>query len=869
MDYNEIFQSQYKKLNEAQKQAVETIYGPVMVVAWPWTGKTQIIGLRTANIILKAGINPENILITTFTEAWVVAIRERLARFLWNEAYKVNVSTIHSFSQEVIKTFPEKFIEYKAGTPIDEVEWLEILKNIIDELFEKQKLEALVTSYDRYFYLRDISMRINNLKQEWVSLARLKIMTQKQAEIYEEELAQIKPTLKKYETTKEKQQKHIQKLEELHEIFSQYNATLRYLNKYDFSDMINFVLEKITDDNELKSHYAEAFQFIMLDEYQDTNNAQNMIIDQILSVNDELPNIMTVWDDDQSIYRFQWANIENMLDFSTKYPETQFVVLENNYRSTQPILDLSSQLIDNNDERLSKKIDSIDKKLISSGAYKDEKDLPKLFQAASDIEERQFVLENIKTLLSQEVSPNEISVIVRWNREVKEWTKLLLQNNIEAESKLKTDILKSQYIDFILKYLELINNPYANENALIDIMRSKIVDIHPIDILTINRALYIENYNKKIKTTMIDFLLDDEKLESTALRNKPELIKFRDFIIGSSAWLWTMSFVEFFNNFIETTKIIEFVEINGNFDDIEDIYTLFNKIKDWNTVDNEFNIEKLLSKITLYKEYNFAIARQILKKHNNWVQVLTAHGSKGLEYDYVFIPGLYTWNWEGKRVMDRLKLPVWIAWDWLQASNFAQIEEDRRLFFVAATRARKSLTLSYPAGIGTKPLLQSSFIEEITGKYEVISFQWSDIDCAKMIENDLQGNLIEYSQLEFDYIEEFLEKYKLSPSDLNVFLEDPFAFLQRVIYKYPFLDNKFTIFGKVYHRTLELFYLKYKHEQILPDKDYLTATFSMLLKSEILTPDEEVELYKKWIEGLEWYYDLYKASSREPVLLEY
>ena len=869
MDYNEIFQSEYKKLNEAQKQAVETIYGPVMVVAWPWTGKTQIIGLRTANIILKAGINPENILITTFTEAWVVAIRERLARFLWNEAYKVNVSTIHSFSQEVIKTFPEKFIEYKAGTPIDEVEWLEILKNIIDELFEKQKLEALVTSYDRYFYLRDISMRINNLKQEWVSLARLKIMTQKQAETYEEELAQIKPTLKKYETTKEKQQKHIQKLEELHEIFSQYNATLRYLNKYDFSDMINFVLEKITDDNELKSHYAEAFQFIMLDEYQDTNNAQNMIIDQILSVNDELPNIMTVWDDDQSIYRFQWANIENMLDFSTKYPETQFVVLENNYRSTQPILDLSSQLIDNNDERLSKKIDSIDKKLISSGAYKDEKDLPKLFQAASDIEERQFVLENIKTLLSQDISPNEISIIVRWNREVKQWTKLLLQNNIEAESKLKTDILKSQYIDFILKYLELINNPYANENALIDIMRSKIVDIHPIDILAINRALYIENYNKKIKTTMIDFLLDEEKLESTALRNKPELIKFRDFIIQSSAWLWTMSFVEFFNNFIETTKIIEFVEINGNFDDIEDIYTLFNKIKDWNTVDNEFNIEKLLSKISLYKEYNFAIARQILKKHNNWVQVLTAHGSKGLEYDYVFIPGLYTWNWEGKRVMDRLKLPVWIAWDWLQASNFAQIEEDRRLFFVAATRARKSLTLSYPAGIGTKPLLQSSFIEEITGKYEVIWFEWSDIDCAKMIENDLEGNLIEYSQLEFDYIEEFLEKYKLSPSDLNVFLEDPFAFLQRVIYKYPFLDNKFTIFGKVYHRTLELFYLKYKHEQVLPEKDYLTATFSMLLKSEILTPDEEVELYKKWIEGLEWYYDLYKASSREPVLLEY
>jgi DNA helicase-2/ATP-dependent DNA helicase PcrA len=120
------------------------------------------------------------------------------------------------------------------------------------------------------------------------------MLTEKQAEIYKDELAEIKPTLKKYATTQEKQEKHIKKLEELYEIFSEYNATLRYLNKYDFSDMINFVLEKIGSDNELKSHYAEQFQFIMLDEYQDTNNAQNMIIDEVLSVTDESPNIMTV-----------------------------------------------------------------------------------------------------------------------------------------------------------------------------------------------------------------------------------------------------------------------------------------------------------------------------------------------------------------------------------------------------------------------------------------------------------------------------------------------------------------------------------------------------------------------------------------------
>ncbi len=122
------FEEEFNKLNTKQKEAVDSIYWPVMVVAWPGTGKTQIIGLRTANIILKSAVEPNNILITTFTEAWVIAIRERLTRFLWNEAYKVNVSTIHSLSQEIIKTFPEKFIEYKAWTPIDDVDSLEALK---------------------------------------------------------------------------------------------------------------------------------------------------------------------------------------------------------------------------------------------------------------------------------------------------------------------------------------------------------------------------------------------------------------------------------------------------------------------------------------------------------------------------------------------------------------------------------------------------------------------------------------------------------------------------------------------------------------------------------------------------------------------
>jgi len=194
----------------------------------------------------------------------------------------------------VIKTFPEKFIEFKAGTAIDDVDSFEILKKITDKLLKEKMIEDLTTDYDPYFYLRDIKSRISNLKQEGISIDELKVSIKKQEEEYIEELAEIKPTLKKYENTKVKQAKHINKLNELVIFFDEYNKYLREKSLYDFNDMINFVLVKFEDDDELKAHYAEKYQFIMLDEYQDTNNAQNKIIDLILSVSEDQPNIMTV-----------------------------------------------------------------------------------------------------------------------------------------------------------------------------------------------------------------------------------------------------------------------------------------------------------------------------------------------------------------------------------------------------------------------------------------------------------------------------------------------------------------------------------------------------------------------------------------------
>ena len=558
----ELFEKEYNFLNKEQKEAVDKIYWQIMVVAWPGTWKTQIIWLRTANIILKTWVNPENILITTFTDAGVIAIRKRLTKFLWHEAYKVWVSTIHSFSQDVIKTFPEKFIEQKTWTAIDTVDALEILKKILDNLVEKKEIQELTSDYDKYYYLRTIESKISVLKNEWTSPEAFKIAIDKQQIDYEEELSQIKPTLKKYETTKQKQEKHIKKLEELRKIFIEYKKYLNDRELYDFNDMINFVLEKFKEDDELKNYYAEKYQFIMIDEFQDTNNTQNQIIDLILSVNQENPNIMVVWDDDQSIYRFQGANIENMLSFSSKYTETDIVVLEKNYRSNQHILDLASNLISNNNERLTNKISSINKRLISSWPLKEKNNDVLFFRAITEIEEQAFILEEIKKLISSWEELNEIAIIVRNNREVDTWGKLLLQNWIEIESKHKTNILNSNYVKFILNLLKIIDCPFCEEEKIINIFRNSINQINNVDIFKINRELYKINYSKKHKIKFIEYLNEIEtKKESFSeehnLIDLEKILDLKNKIINyrwKIAEIWLKDFLWFM---IKDLKIIE------------------------------------------------------------------------------------------------------------------------------------------------------------------------------------------------------------------------------------------------------------------------------------------------------------------------
>lgn len=888
------FQQNYKLLNPEQLQAVDSLYGPIMVVAGPGTGKTQIISLRTANIILKAGVDPENILITTFTEAWVIALKKRLTKFIGTDAYKVKICTIHSFAQDVITQFPEKFIEQRAGTTIDDIESLEFFTHILDTKITDGEIEYLFHPSDRFTYLRDIKSRIGTLKSEWISPEQFDTIIKNQRDSYNEALEALKDNKRIRDLEKRTAKDalsydtHIAKLTELNLLYRAYQQHLKDNNLYDFSDMINFAVDKMRIDEELTSYYAEKYQFIMLDEYQDTNNPQNEIMNLIIWVGEE-KNIMVVWDDDQSIYRFQWANIENMLDFYTLYPETQFIVLKNNYRSSQSILDISQNVIENNAERLVNRLDFLDKTLTAQSSHKD-LTLNASYILPDDSSEKIFVYEKIKSLSPPSSSWEEasgwgwsIAIIVRSNREVQQWSDFMQSQWLEVSSKLKTNILSNPYVSFLLNLMTLIDNPYHNDAMFLDILRSNIVDIENRDIITLSRNLYKSNYSRNgFQLQIWDILknLDPDSLTTeNPYRDIEKLVWFRDTLCELQSHTGSIS--ELFHTLMNHFWFVEYIEAHGAFSDLEDIFTLLNTIKSWNEHNPGLLLPNLLNKCELHKKYNIIIPRQILKKTISNIEILTAHGSKWLEYDHVYIPWVYGGNWESKSIVDKLKLPLGITGQWLQLANLEEkdakkiakemgYQEDRRLFFVACTRAAKSLTLTRPAGKDNKPYIESPFLVETGLTSQMIDQPADEAILKNSLITQLTGthSLNQTSQEEIEYIAEFLETYKLSATDLNTFLEDPLVFLKNSVFKYPFVDNEYTIFGKIYHRVLELATMQ-KQEGITVSLESMLENFSFLLDKQVLTPEEKIRLAEKWRLGLTGYYEIFSKTPRTPLHTEY
>ena len=338
------FEEAYGKLNAQQKMAVDTIYGPVLVIAGPGTGKTQILALRIGNILLKAaGAKPDEILALTYTDSAVATLRARLARFIGTAAYRVRIHTFHSFARSILELRPDLFPRIALGTHISAVRGIALMERLLDE----GTYTKIRNPKNPHRAAKDLLAFMGKLKQEHYT-----------PESYRTELVAAHETLiadpdrihtRGAHEGKEKgahlqYRERIEKHLEVAELFAAYQEALERESLYDYEDLISEAVRGLEENEEFRAEVGERSQFVLADEHQDANPAQNRLLELITDF-DGAPNLFIVGDEKQAIYRFQGASLASFFYFKEKYPDTALILLDENYRSTDRLLLAAHDLI--------------------------------------------------------------------------------------------------------------------------------------------------------------------------------------------------------------------------------------------------------------------------------------------------------------------------------------------------------------------------------------------------------------------------------------------------------------------------------------------------------------------------------------------
>jgi len=847
----------YASLNAKQKEVVDALYGSYMVVAGPGTGKTQVLAARTAKILESTDVLPENILITTFTEAGVIALKKRLLSFIGPASYKVRVTTIHGFAKDVIESYPEYFLKYRAFTLMDELENYELVESILS----KGEFPQLFNVNQPTYWIPDSVKRIKNLRDEAVTptgflehIAGLHVQ-------FERELSEINPerAKKTYANAQLKHEKVLAQMNELQRIYVEYDRIKRERGKYDFSDMILYVAQEITENDLLASQLSEQYQFVMVDEFQDLSNAQNNVIMGLLRMSDT-PNILTVGDDDQSIYRFQGANLENMLHFSQKFEDTRIIVLDTNYRSGQGILDVARSLIENNSTRITKLIPSLSKPL-QSGTGKASQ--VRVVNYPNPESEQARIVERIQELQANGTPLPEIAILARKNAEVAVWTEVLESHGIPVTSRQKYNLFQTEEFRLVQYLIEMVALAKVPDYSLIELLRIGLFGSDRIGLYRIAKELEYLNYRRTNKLSFFDMLLYPETLEAIV----PDTVK--DWAAIGQKILKLRSLpqsdvISVLRTILSELDIEAFVQKRSGIVGISRIYKILEEIR---SLVQGGRVDTLREVIDLWKRMeNYRITFEVpdLDSKTKGVQILTAHQSKGLEYECVFVPGTLNGVWGNTRNMDKLLLPESITGAALEKSE--KNEEERRLYFVALTRAKSILEVSFPASARGAAKLPSEFLDEMGTERE----DGKEIENYLIVPEKASGMFqLEFNARDLTYLREVLAGYKLSPTDLNTFIEDPKQFLKKSLLKYPFEDNPYFIFGRSYHEALEKFFLEWKKDEGKPSFESLLENFTTSISRAYLSPAELADAKKRGEAGLRGWYDLQPSDMLPPAALEY
>ena len=684
---NPSFVKAYENLNTAQKEAVDSTEGPLMVIAGPGTGKTELLALRVANIINKTEASPNNILCLTFTDNAAINMQERLVRYIGQDAYRVGIFTFHSFCNSIILDYPEYFYNAASFKNASDQDKSQIILDIFSSLPYSHPL-ASTHPEQGYVFLKDVLSRIKDLKAAGFSPSEY----QEKIDNLEKQYDQINKVLRFYpegrnsikrleefrvfanellainsdcamflsqtlnqaineasemgKTTpigdwKNKYTKKVdcdivftdsvklEKIKGVAEIYNLYKQAMYNAALYDYDDMILDVALELKNNLTLRSELEDKYEYILIDEFQDTNEAQMNLVKAITSCSAR-PNIMVVGDDDQAIYRFQGAEISNIIEFRKNiYQDVKTIVLSKNYRSHQDILNFARGVVQNGSNRLEKHFSDINKALTQSNLNIDKCNI-NINMYGSDTDEYENVAKEIKIQIENGIKPEEIAVLARNHRELQNILPFFDRHNIPYEYKNKSNVFDELHIKElinIMEYVSSVNSETINKDYLLPIILS-------FPYFNIPRLTLFEMAveGKKNYTPWSELIIqyEDEKVKKVSLLlaeliAKADVLPLEhliDYYVKESGFKDYYFSADILKN--SPSTYIYFMA---------SLKTFIDALREWRSE------EVLLAKdiapfVALHQERKISLTCDSpLIKASNCVQIMTAHSAKGLEFE--------------------------------------------------------------------------------------------------------------------------------------------------------------------------------------------------------------------------------------------
>ncbi|MEN0005260.1 MAG: ATP-dependent DNA helicase [Bacteroidota bacterium] len=828
--HNEAFSRVLAELNAAQRKAVEQIEGPVLVIAGPGTGKTHILTARIGKILLETDTQAHNILCLTFTDAGVQAMRERLISFIGPEAHRVHIYTFHSFCNSIIQENLEFFGRHDLE-PLSELDRIEIIRKLLDDLPIQHPLKK--GRVDSYFYERHLYDLFKKMKAEAWSVelvheainSYLASLETRPEFIYKVNRGHIKKGSLKEEKIKAEAQK-MERLQVAADLYPAYQRALRKARRYDYDDMILWVLDAFRRNEGMLRRYQEQYLYVLVDEYQDTNGAQNNIITQLIDYW-EVPNIFIVGDDDQSIYEFQGARLKNLSDFYQRYIDhTELVVLTENYRSSQHILNAAHHLIQRNEKRIMRDLQEvgIEKFLQAKNARVAALQVrPKIVQYPNRMQEDAAVVTAIEQLYENGADLSEVAIIYAQHKQVATIQELLQRKGIPFQTRRKVNVLDQRIIQnlrVLLRYLQHeLQLAYSGEYLLFQLLYFPFFEVAPRDIAKLGF------YLRKLPTTQRphwrDAIADRALLESLALEHAAALLAVSTFLEELMVQQASLSLPAFIERVANKSGLLGYIfehpERNWL---LQVLRTFMDFVKEETDRSPRIKLKRLLDILEKLDSNRISVELNKAIGDTEGVQLLTAHSSKGLEFERVFIIDGVKDYWEPRNRIgsSRFALP-----DTLTYSNEEDaIEARRRLFFVAMTRAKVGLHLSFSASnLKGKPLQQARFIDELL-EQEGISLTTDSLDAEELLPiQHLQLTSVELptiAPVDSVWVAEALEGFVLSISAMNRYLKCPLSFFYEHVLRVPSFVSESANYGIAIHNALQRLFEK---REVDPDRQFL------------------------------------------------